>query len=99
VNAAVPDHMNGAELLHRAFTEVPDYSIASRGFIGGVPPLESMRGLPSYEEAAREGAQRTPSSDSDLATGVCGLGIGDRSDGQGEEGASQEGETSQVINA
>ena len=43
----------GLALLHRALTEVPDYSIASRGFIGGVPPLSSMRGLPSYEEAAR----------------------------------------------
>jgi len=42
----------GLALLHRALTEVPDYSIASRGFIGGVPPLSSMRGLPSYEEAA-----------------------------------------------
>jgi hypothetical protein len=38
-------------VLHRAFTEVPDYSVASRGFIGGVPPLTSMRGLPSYAEA------------------------------------------------
>ena len=47
--------VNGADLLHRIMTEVPDYSIASRGFIGGgVPPLESMRGLPSYEEAAHE---------------------------------------------
>ena len=47
--------VNGADLLHRILTEVPDYSIASRGFIGGgVPPLESMRGLPSYEEASHE---------------------------------------------
>ena len=27
--------------------------MASRGFIGGVTPLTSMRGLPSYEEAER----------------------------------------------
>ncbi|KAF8834468.1 hypothetical protein BDN67DRAFT_876209, partial [Paxillus ammoniavirescens] len=40
-------------LWHRAFTEVPDYDVASRGFIGGVTPLTSMRGLPSYEEAER----------------------------------------------
>ncbi|KAF9227043.1 hypothetical protein BS17DRAFT_443133 [Gyrodon lividus] len=40
-------------LWHRAFTEVPDYGVASRGFIGGVTPLTSMRGLPSYEEAER----------------------------------------------
>ncbi|KAH9083916.1 hypothetical protein EDB83DRAFT_2564378 [Lactarius deliciosus] len=39
-------------LLHRAFTEVPDYGISSRGFLGGgVTPLETLRGLPSYEEA------------------------------------------------
>jgi hypothetical protein len=42
---------SASELLHRAFTEVPDYGMASRGFIGGVPPLTSMRGLPSYDEA------------------------------------------------
>ena len=43
-------------LLHRAFTETPDYEIASRGFLGGgVPPLDSFRDLPSYEDAAAEG--------------------------------------------
>ena len=42
-------------MLHRAFTEVPDYAIASKGFIGGVPPLSSLQGLPSYEESARLG--------------------------------------------
>jgi hypothetical protein len=48
------DLQSGSELLHRAFTEVPDYGVASRGFIGGgVPPLTSMRGLPSYDEAER----------------------------------------------
>jgi len=46
--------MSGPALLHHALTEVPDYAIASRGFIGGVPPLSSMHGLPSYEEAARD---------------------------------------------
>ncbi|KAG6820277.1 hypothetical protein H0H93_002889 [Arthromyces matolae] len=50
---SVPDASTGTELLHRAFTEVPDYSIASRGFIGGVPPLTSMQGLPSYDESVR----------------------------------------------
>lgn len=43
----------GSALLHRAFTEVPDYAVASRGFLGGVPPLSSMHGLPSYEETER----------------------------------------------
>ena len=48
-----PDPNTGAALLHRAFTEVPDYSIASLGFLGGVPPLSSSSGLPSYEETQR----------------------------------------------
>ena len=35
------------------FSEVPDYETASRGFAGGgVPPLTSMRGLPTYDEAS-----------------------------------------------
>lgn len=51
------------DLLHRAFTEVPDYEIASRGFIGGVTPLTSMNGLPSYDEASRVGTPaETPST-------------------------------------
>ena len=33
--------------------DVPDYETASRGFAGGgVPPLTSVRGLPTYEEAS-----------------------------------------------
>ncbi|KAI5889271.1 uncharacterized protein SCHCODRAFT_02364181 [Schizophyllum commune H4-8] len=47
------DPNSGSALLHRAFTEVPAYEVASRGFIGGVPPLTSMRGLPSYDDAQR----------------------------------------------
>ncbi|PSR73217.1 hypothetical protein PHLCEN_2v10938 [Hermanssonia centrifuga] len=44
-------------LLHRAFIETPDYEIASRGFLGGgIPPLSSYTGLPSYEEAAESRA-------------------------------------------
>ncbi|KAK0194986.1 hypothetical protein F5146DRAFT_1023740 [Armillaria mellea] len=65
VTARPPVHLSdpnsGTALLHRAFTEVPDYRIAARGFIGGVPPLTSMRGLPSYEDVERS------QSDSDLA--------------------------------
>ncbi|THU94199.1 hypothetical protein K435DRAFT_668900 [Dendrothele bispora CBS 962.96] len=60
------DYNTGTALLHRAFTEVPDYRVASRGFIGGVPPLTSMRGLPSYEEAERANPHRTR-SEMDLA--------------------------------
>jgi arrestin-related trafficking adapter 4/5/7 len=56
-------------LLHRAFTEVPDYGIASRGFLGGVTPLETMQGLPSYEESA---ATQRSRSESDLASMAAG---------------------------
>jgi len=42
-----------SELWHRTLTEVPDYGASTRGIIGGVPPLSSMHGLPSYEEAER----------------------------------------------
>ncbi|KAJ7072018.1 hypothetical protein C8F01DRAFT_1102191 [Mycena amicta] len=40
-------------MLQRAYTEIPDYESARHGFIGGVPPLSSLQGLPSYEEAER----------------------------------------------
>ncbi|KAG6865481.1 hypothetical protein C0991_002193 [Blastosporella zonata] len=53
VRTMVVDRSSGTDLLHRAFTEVPDYGVASRGFIGGVPPLSSMEGLPSYDETIR----------------------------------------------
>ncbi|KAF9526575.1 hypothetical protein CPB83DRAFT_857760 [Crepidotus variabilis] len=49
-NQAIP---TSAAMIHRALIEVPDYAVASRGFMGGVPPLSSMHGLPSYEEASR----------------------------------------------
>ncbi|KAI0001271.1 hypothetical protein BJV74DRAFT_766350 [Russula compacta] len=51
-------------LLHRAFTEVPHYDIASRGFLGGITPLETLQGLPSYEEAEMQRSR----SESDLAS-------------------------------
>jgi hypothetical protein len=52
---SVPRPQAGSMLLHRAFTEVPDYEVALKGFLGGVPPLSSMHGLPSYDEASRSG--------------------------------------------
>ncbi len=59
---AVP--VTSHSLLHRAFTEVPDYGISSRGFLGGgVTPLETLQGLPSYEEAEMQRSR----SESDLA--------------------------------
>jgi arrestin-related trafficking adapter 4/5/7 len=42
---------SAAEAAARAYTTVPDYESSSRGFLGGVPPLSSMSGLPSYAEA------------------------------------------------
>ncbi|KAJ3564919.1 hypothetical protein NP233_g7984 [Leucocoprinus birnbaumii] len=81
------DHpVTGVDLIHRLFTEVPDYSIASRGFIGGVPPLESMRGLPSYEEAAKETVQRATSSDTDLTSGIAQVGLRSSSEGRSLSG-------------
>lgn len=62
---SLPDASPDTELLHRAFTEVPDYTIASRGFIGGVPPLTSMQGLPSYDESVRSGSSSN-GSETDL---------------------------------
>ncbi|KAJ6485846.1 hypothetical protein C8R45DRAFT_1098599 [Mycena sanguinolenta] len=52
---SVPQPQPDSVLLHKAFTEVPDYEVALQGFLGGVPPLSSMRGLPSYDEASRSG--------------------------------------------
>lgn len=34
-------------------SRVPHYGIASRGFLSGITPISSLRGLPSYEEASR----------------------------------------------
>ncbi|CCM03202.1 uncharacterized protein FIBRA_05326 [Fibroporia radiculosa] len=53
VHPSQPSAMTSPQRLHYAFTEVPDYDMASRGFLGGgITPLSSMRGLPSYEDAA-----------------------------------------------
>lgn len=76
------DPITGPMLLHRAFTQTPDYEVASRGFLGGgVPPLDSFRGLPSYEEAAREvenasNAASLPRSRS--VPDIAGPGLGSR---------------------
>lgn len=45
---------DGPGLLRWAYTEVPDYGVASLGFIGGVPPLSSSEGLPSYDQSGQE---------------------------------------------
>ncbi|KAH9942393.1 uncharacterized protein BXZ73DRAFT_97805 [Epithele typhae] len=63
---AAPVPMTSQEMLHHAFTQVPDYDMASRGFLGGgITPLESVRDLPTYESAVAGGARSF--SDGDLA--------------------------------
>lgn len=60
--------VTGPMLLHRAFTETPDYEMASRGFLGGgVPPLDAMRGLPSYEDARAASRLERPRSVADMS--------------------------------
>ncbi|KAL0575550.1 hypothetical protein V5O48_006424 [Marasmius crinis-equi] len=79
---APADYTTGTALLHRAFTEVPGYGIASRGFLGGVPPLSSMSGLPSYEEASAAGSPATsPHTPSPLSNGQLEASQRARSDG------------------
>jgi len=52
-NSPVPSPPLSSSSMLSYFHEVPDYETASRGFAGGgVPPLTSMRGLPTYEEAS-----------------------------------------------
>jgi hypothetical protein len=50
----VVDGSTGADDVNAA----PDYRMASQGFIGGVPLLWSLAGLPSYEKAAVSGVIR-----------------------------------------
>ncbi|RPD78764.1 hypothetical protein L226DRAFT_543977 [Lentinus tigrinus ALCF2SS1-7] len=50
-----PEPMTSQEMLHHAFTQVPDYDMASRGFLGGgITPLSSLRDLPTYESVQEE---------------------------------------------
>ncbi|KAJ3826001.1 hypothetical protein EV361DRAFT_378020 [Lentinula raphanica] len=62
------DYNNSQEAMQR----VPDYQIASRGFIGGVPPLTSLRDLPSYEDSQLGTRTR---SDTDLAVRFSGVSL------------------------
>ena len=54
-NSPVSSPPTSSSSMPSYFNEVPDYETASRGFAGGgVPPLTSMRGLPTYEEASTQ---------------------------------------------
>ncbi|KAI6002918.1 hypothetical protein EDD15DRAFT_2225426 [Pisolithus albus] len=53
-----------SESRMRALTEVPDYGASASGIIGGVPPLTSMQGLPSYEEAERSSGRESSETSS-----------------------------------
>ncbi|GJJ06429.1 hypothetical protein Clacol_000621 [Clathrus columnatus] len=50
ISATLP---NAADDEVTLLSRVPQYEIASRGFLGGIMPISSLRGLPSYEEASR----------------------------------------------
>jgi len=55
--SAAPSTSEASSLLISAFRDVPGYDVASRGFLGGgIPPLELLRDLPSYEETERRSA-------------------------------------------
>ncbi|KAI0829858.1 hypothetical protein BC628DRAFT_1073711 [Trametes gibbosa] len=72
---AHPEPMTTQEMLHHAFTQVPDYDMASRGFLGGgITPLSTLRDLPSYESVAAE-----------MRAGTQGaIGAGERSFSEGD---------------
>ena len=74
-SGGAPVPMTTQEMLHHAFTQVPDYDMASRGFLGGgIIPLSSLRDLPTYESVAGSGATNTRGS----------LGAGERSFSDGD---------------
>ena len=56
--------------ISRVFSVVPDYNIASRGFMGGIPPLSSMHGLPSYEEAETQRKGKGSSGDATIQSQI-----------------------------
>lgn len=66
--------------LPRALTEVPNYDAASRtGFMACVPPLTSLQGLPSYEEAAMSSSSSSsPSADVPSSLNVDTVGVNSR---------------------
>jgi hypothetical protein len=43
ITVPLPFPSEGAALLHHAFTEVPDYSVAALGFIGSIEQARSAR--------------------------------------------------------
>ncbi|KZO98803.1 hypothetical protein CALVIDRAFT_418521 [Calocera viscosa TUFC12733] len=60
-------------------SQVPNYDIASRGFLGGgVVPLTAQAGLPSYDEAERLERSRSETSLIDLARQVEQASLTDR---------------------
>ncbi|KZT62010.1 hypothetical protein CALCODRAFT_505847 [Calocera cornea HHB12733] len=64
---------------HDPLSQVPNYDIASRGFLGGgVVPLTAQAGLPSYDEAERLERSRSDTSLVDLARQVEQASLTDR---------------------
>ena len=83
-----PEPMTTQEMLHHAFTQVPDYDMASRGFLGGgITPLSSLRDLPTYESVAAEirAARQAQGGAGGGGTGTGGaLAAGERSFSDGD---------------
>ncbi|KAF8639580.1 hypothetical protein AX17_001482 [Amanita inopinata Kibby_2008] len=73
----IPAVIPGIDLsLIRALTEVPNYEAASRGFIGGLPPLTSLQSLPSYEASTSVRLASLTLAQSDASVGSIVLGRG-----------------------
>ena len=82
---ATPAHpqepMTSQEMLHHAFTQVPDYDMASRGFLGGgITPLSTLRDLPTYESVQEEMRRQGAGA----GGGAGAIGAGDRSFSDGD---------------
>ncbi|KAG0694549.1 hypothetical protein DFH29DRAFT_959511 [Suillus ampliporus] len=87
VEGSLESHGGGLDGELPGANAAPDYRVASQGFIGGVPPLSSLAGLPSYEEAAGSGVQeRRRSGQGD----VSGSGRLSFQDGRGRRSSVQD---------
>jgi len=51
--SAIPTPHSPCAVFGEYYDVVPEYAFAARGFLGGITPLSSFRGLPSYEQAQR----------------------------------------------
>ncbi|TBU37585.1 hypothetical protein BD309DRAFT_1023490 [Dichomitus squalens] len=83
--APAPEQMTTREMLHHAFTQVPDYDMASRGFLGGgIIPLSSLRDLPTYESVAGEAEEGPRAGSGGARAGGGAIASGERSFSEGD---------------